>query len=56
MLLKRNVVEALLLGGADVNKAKKDGATPLYMASQSGHCDVVEALLLSKAYLTLAKG
>ena len=31
--------------GADVNKAEKDGVTPLYIASQNGHCDIVEALL-----------
>jgi ankyrin repeat protein len=38
-------VEVLLKEGADVNKAKNNGTTPLCMASQNGHCDVVEALL-----------
>jgi predicted LPLAT superfamily acyltransferase len=50
-----DVVEALLRGGADVNKAKKDGTTPLFMASQKGHCDVVEALLRGGADVNKAR-
>jgi hypothetical protein len=37
-----------------VNKAKNDGATPLFMASWNGHCGVVEALVRAGADLTLA--
>ena len=31
--------------GGDINKARDDGATPLYIASQEGHVDVVRMLL-----------
>jgi len=40
-----DVVDALIRGGADVNKASDDGVTPLYMASCNGHCNVVEVLV-----------
>ena len=49
-----DVVEALVRGGADVNKSKNDGATPINMASCNGHCGVVEALVRAGADLTLA--
>ena len=39
------VVEALLKGGCDVDKATNDGATPLLIAAQEGQREVVEALL-----------
>jgi ankyrin repeat protein len=45
----------LLKEGADVNKATDDGTTPLFMASQHGHCDVVEALLRGGADVNKAK-
>ena len=32
--------EALLKGGADIDKANKDGGTPLFVASYDGHLDV----------------
>ena len=35
----------LLSRGADINKAKDNGATPLYIASGRGHVDVVRVLL-----------
>ena len=35
------VVEALLQAGADIDKAAKDGATALIMASQGSHTAVV---------------
>jgi uncharacterized protein len=38
------VVQALLQGGADVDKAADDGATPLYVASDEGHTDIVRLL------------
>ena len=31
--------------GVDVNQAMDGGATPLYIASQNGHCEVVSMLL-----------
>jgi ankyrin repeat protein len=34
-----------LKAGANVNQQSKDGASPLYMASQEGHSDVVDILL-----------
>ena len=39
------VVQALLQGGADVDKAAGDGRTPLHMTSEKGHVSVVQALL-----------
>ena len=40
------MVELLLKAdGVDVNKAREDGATPLYIAAQEGHASVVELLL-----------
>ena len=39
------VVSALLEQGADVDKAKNDGATPLYVASEKGDVNVVSVLL-----------
>ena len=42
--------------GADVNKARNDGTTPLLIASHLGHCDVVDALVRAGADLTLEKG
>ncbi len=49
------VIDALLRGGADVNKAKHDGATPLFIASETGHCDVIDALLRGGADVNKAK-
>ena len=42
-------VMEMLPPGTDVNKADKDGRTPLYWASQYGHLEVVEALLAAEA-------
>ena len=40
------MVKELLGGGADVNQATTDdGSTPLYIASQNGHLEVVKELL-----------
>jgi ankyrin repeat protein len=38
-------VRALIELGADVNKARNDGVTPLYIAAQVGHEAVVRALI-----------
>jgi ankyrin repeat protein len=46
------VVQALLQGGADVDKAADDGGTPLHMASQQGHVHVVQALQRADVTLT----
>jgi ankyrin repeat protein len=40
-----SMVEALLVGGADVNTPTTNGATPLMFASQAGYADAVKALL-----------
>ena len=40
-----DVVDALVRGGADVNKAGNDVMPPLFVASQFGHCAVVDALV-----------
>ena len=40
------MVELLLKAdGVDVNKAREDGITPLYIAARHGHTSVVELLL-----------
>ena len=39
------VVKALIEAGADVNKARDDGWTPLYTAASNGHEAVVKALI-----------
>ncbi len=38
-------VEELLAAGADVNKANREGDTPLYIACEEGHAQIVEKLL-----------
>ena len=38
------VVSILVERGADINKARNDGATPLYIASYEGHVEVVRVL------------
>ena len=43
------VVQALLSGNADVDKAHENGLTPFFITSQNGHLDVVQALLSGKA-------
>jgi len=39
----------LIEKGAEVNKEDTNGATPLYVASQEGHAEVVKLLLASSA-------
>jgi ankyrin repeat protein len=41
----------LLKYGADANKAKDNGVTPLFIASNGGHCDVVDALIRGGAVI-----
>ena len=41
--------EDLIIQGADVNSARADGVTALYIAAQKGHTGVVETLLTHKA-------
>ena len=45
----REVVQALIAEGAEVNAKAKDGRTALMWASQKGHRDVVQALLAKGA-------
>ena len=40
-----DAVRNLIEGGADVNKARDDGVTPLYWAALQGHEAVVKALI-----------
>ena len=37
-------VRALIVAGADVNKAENDGCTPLFIAAECGHLKIVQAL------------
>jgi ankyrin repeat protein len=47
-------VQALLQGGADVDKARDNGATSLIMATLKGHVPVVQALLQGGAVIHTA--
>ena len=38
------IVKLLIEAGGDVNQATDDGSTPLYIASQQGHTDIVVIL------------
>ena len=49
------MVRALIEAGADVNKAKDDGVTPLYIATCNGHEAVVRALIEAGADVNKAK-
>ncbi|KAK3237557.1 hypothetical protein CYMTET_52372, partial [Cymbomonas tetramitiformis] len=51
---QKEVVEALLAKGAQVDLADKEGMTPLYRAAYNGHKEVVEALLAKGAQVDLA--
>ena len=46
MLGRLEVVKALIESGADVQKKGQFGYTALHAAAQSGHLDVVQALVL----------
>ena len=48
------MVSVLLEAHAEVDKALKDGSTPLLIAATSGHAAVVSALLRAGADLTAA--
>ena len=39
------MVAALIKAGCDVDKARNNGCTPLFMAAENGHGEVVAALL-----------
>ncbi len=47
-------VRELIDAGADVNVRNKYGATPLQMASQNGHTEIVKLLLAAKADVNAA--
>jgi ankyrin repeat protein len=44
-----NVVEALILAGADLNKPNKDFETPIFKAAKHGNLAIVEMLIFYKA-------
>ena len=47
-------MSALIEAGADINLANNDDYTPLFVASQKGHMEVVRELLAAGADHTLA--
>ena len=44
-----SIVEKLIEAGANPNLQAHGGFTPLYMAAQEGHADIVKQLLAAKA-------
>lgn len=46
---KLETVEKLLDGGADACEGNEEGMTPLILAAQNGHAEVVRALLKASA-------
>jgi ankyrin repeat protein len=42
-------IKALIAGGADVNKARNNGATPVYIATKNGHAEAIIALIAGGA-------
>jgi len=51
---QEEVVKILVLNGASVNVQSQNGFTPLYMAAQENHCDVVRFLLFNGANQSLS--
>ena len=47
-------MQILLSASANVNQAANDGASPLFIASQYGHCEVVQVLLSANANVNQA--
>jgi len=43
------IVQELINRGANVNAARNDGITPLYIAAERGHLDVVQELITNGA-------
>lgn len=48
------MVQLLLSKRADINVCNKDGASPIYIASQCGHFEIVRILLRDRAKLIYA--
>lgn len=51
---RTDVVDALIDGGSNVNVQDNAGATPLFIASQEGHIEIVKTLLNAGANLELS--
>ena len=49
-----DVVKHLIECKADIDRAKNDGVTPLFMASQKGHLDIVKHFIECKADVDLS--
>jgi ankyrin repeat protein len=50
-----DIVKCLVSSGADINLRNKEGRSPLFVASQRGHCAIVKCLLSSGADINLRK-
>ena len=48
------IVKCLQSHNVDVDKARSDGATPLFIAAENGHSAVVDRLLLKGANINKA--
>ncbi len=49
------IVSGLVAAGADLNAARQDGATPLYIAAQEGHGEIVSDLVAAGVDLNAAR-
>ena len=47
------IIDLLILSGADVNKASRDGKTPLMVAAQKGNENIVKTMIRAGADVNL---
>lgn len=55
MAIKRFLSSSNYLQGADVSRKRQDGATPLHLAAERGHSEVIRALVVADADVNAVK-